>query len=166
MKNLLVVIISLIIFSSCTGTFSNNAEQYLGENSITSTPEIIKDNNGDELFKIYCNVCHGNEISDSQARLAPPIYMVKQHYANRFEDKGIFIDRISDWIIKPSENTTVMPGAIRRFNLMPPLALDEKDRKAIADYIFNTDFPEPAWLNEHQEQHKKGRGQNPSNGNN
>ena len=165
MKNLLVAIVSLIIFSSCTGTFSNHAEEYVGENIITSNTKYIKVENGDDLFKTYCNVCHGDEVSDPQARLAPPVYMIKQHYAKRFEDKDIFIDKISNWIIKPSENTTVMPGAIRWFNLMPPLALEEKDRKAIADYIFNTDFPEPVWLNEHQEQYRKGRGQNPSKGN-
>lgn len=160
MKYLSIVATSMILFVSCEKSSSNYAKEFTSETAGFSVlnEEIA---NGEELFKIYCNACHGTEVSDPNSRLAPPAFMVKQHYTNRFDDKAAFIDRVTTWIDSPSEDRALMPGAIRRFNLMPPLALAEKDRKAIAEYFYNHEFSEPDWFKDHHQgegQHK-GQGQ-------
>ena len=85
--------------------------------------------------------------------------MVKQHYTNRFEDKEAFIDRVTTWIANPSADKALMPGAIKRFKLMPPLGLPEQDRKAIAKYFYDNEFVEPDWFNHHHQNNGQGRGQ-------
>ena len=159
MKYISVVATLIAVSVSCENTPSNYAEEYF-ETADFNVPEHPV-TGGEELFKIYCNACHGTEVSDPNSRLAPPAFMVKQHYTNRFDDKEAFIDRVATWIVQPSADKALMPGAIRRFNLMPPLALPEKDRKAIAKYFYDNEFAEPDWFKDHHQgngQHN-GRGQ-------
>ena len=154
------IVITLIAVSvSCNNSPSNFAEEYLEESADFNASDKPSITGGKELFKIYCNACHGTEVCDPKSRLAPPAFMVKQHYTNRFEDKEAFIDRVATWIANPSADRTLMPGAIRRFKLMPPLALTEQDRKAIANYFYDNEFAEPDWFNHHHQNNGQGRGQ-------
>ncbi len=52
-----------------------------------------------------------------------------------------------------------MPGAVRNFNLMPPLHLSKNDRQQIADYFWLTTFTEPAWATAHRQQEQQQRQQ-------
>ena len=54
-----------------------------------------------------------------------------------------------DWLEKPEHRKTLMPGAIRRFGVMPPSELELKERQILAKYTYVTDFQMPGWYREH-----------------
>ena len=45
-----------------------------------------------------------------------------------------------------------MPGALRRFGLMPPQDLTEQEAIAFAEYLYATDFTLPDWYKVHYEE--------------
>lgn len=93
-----------------------------------------------ELTTTYCLACHGDGIA-GQARLAPPFMMVKMHYQSL--DKDTFIKTVSSWVKTPDAHRSKMPGAIRRFGVMPALPLPDAQLAAIAKHLYETDFEMP-----------------------
>ena len=107
---------------------------------------------GKEIFTTLCMACH--KFDHSPDMVAPPVFGVKNHYLRKFPDREGFIENISSWLEKQDPDKTLMPGAIRRFGVMPPVALGESDRIAIAGFIYDADFSEPSWYAEHyQKEH-------------
>ena len=104
---------------------------------------------GKELLTQRCLICHGNDQTEEN-RLAPPIVAVKQRYLKQFGDKESFVSAIAQWANQPSENRSLMRGALRKFGLMPALPYDENDLRAIADYIYDGSMEKPAGFDEHQ----------------
>jgi len=88
-----------------------------------------------------CLICHGN-TQTGQQRLAPPMVMVKRHYQSLSQAE--FEKAVMAWVKKPEAKKSKMPGAIRRFNLMPTFVIPEAEVKRIANYIYKTDFAFPA----------------------
>ena len=87
-----------------------------------------------------CLICHGDQQTGIK-RLAPPMVMIKRHYQEMDQDD--FEDAILDWVKKPDANKSKMPGAIRRFNLMPAFSVPDEELQLIAQYIYQTDFSFP-----------------------
>ena len=102
---------------------------------------------GKEIFTTVCMACH--KFDHSPDMVAPPIFGVKNHYLRKYPDRKEFISNISSWLEKQDPDKTLMPGAIRRFGVMPHIALVESDRTAIAGFIYDADFSEPSWYAEH-----------------
>jgi len=88
-----------------------------------------------------CLICHGS-TQMGQQRLAPPMVMVKRHYQSLSQQE--FEKVVMAWVKKPEAKKSKMPGAIRRFNLMPTFVIPESEVKLIANYIYKTDFAFPA----------------------
>jgi hypothetical protein len=63
-----------------------------------------------------------------------------------------FTQRIVNWVKEPNAEDVLMPGAIRRFGLMPKLGYSELDVRLIAEYLYDgkTDLPE--WYIKHYEE--------------
>lgn len=94
---------------------------------------------GKEKFELMCMACHKYEHGPNM--LAPPAFAIQMHYQERYgEDETGFRKAVVDWAKAPDEQRTLMPGAIRKFKLMPPLPLPDADLDAIAAYLFHTDF--------------------------
>ena len=87
-----------------------------------------------------CLICHG-DTQAGQARLAPPMVMVKRHYQSLSQAE--FEKAVLAWVKKPDAKKSKMPGAIRRFNLMPTFVIPDAEIKLIAQYIHQTDFAFP-----------------------
>lgn len=104
-------------------------------------------NRGEEIFTTVCMTCHKFERGPNM--IAPPIFGVKNHYLNAHPDKAGFVKRVSSWLKKQDRENSLMPGAVRRFKLMPPIDLSESDRAAVAGFIYNADFSEPSWYAGH-----------------
>lgn len=109
---------------------------------------------GKELMETNCYSCH-NPNTAQNGRIAPPMIAVKEHYKNDNTTKEDFSKDILAWTKKPSVATSKMPGAIRRFGVMPYLPYPEKDIEAIADYMFTHDIDEPEWFQDHKKQEHK-----------
>ncbi len=105
---------------------------------------------GEQLYKTYCSTCHGlSGGMDMRQRVAPPIAAVRFHYIGAYPDKTSFVAAITDWVGKQDENKSMMRGAIRRFNIMPPLSIRREDAEKIAHYIYEGDLDKPAGFDEH-----------------
>ena len=112
---------------------------------------------GEKLYKTYCSACHGNTGGmDMSKRVAPPIIAVRMHYMGPYPDKASFIAAVTNWVEKQDASKTLMPGAIRKFNIMPPVSVAREDAQKIAAYIYEGDIEKPAGFDKHfEEMHGK-----------
>lgn len=109
-------------------------------------------NEGKTLYMTHCSSCHGNAGGmDMSKRLAPPIAAVRMHYIGPYPDRASFIMAVSGWVEKQDEKKSLMRGAIRRFNLMPPVYVSKEDAVMIAGYIYDGEIDKPAGFDEHVE---------------
>jgi Spy/CpxP family protein refolding chaperone len=97
---------------------------------------------------------------DMSKRIAPPIAAVRLHYIDKHPDQAAFVQAVSGWMEKQDVNKSLMKGAIKKFNIMPPMTLPKKDVEKIAAYMYSGNIEKPAGFEEHvKEQHgKKGMG--------
>jgi cytochrome c553 len=105
---------------------------------------------GEGLITSNCYSCHSTSAPIEGGRLAPPMEAVKNHYLNKEATLDAFTGQLIRFVHKPSEAYSKMPGARRRFGLMPALPLPEEELKAIAAFIYYKDLEAPAWLEAHQ----------------
>ncbi len=115
---------------------------------------------GAELYKQSCSVCHGSTGGmDMQKRVAPPIAAVRMHYISTYSDKDSFVQAVSGWVETQDESKSMMPGAIRRFKIMPPISISKPDAEKIAAYIYDGDIDKPEGFEEHvNKRHGKQKG--------
>ena len=95
---------------------------------------------GKELMEKNCYSCHNTQGTDNMQ--APPMHRVKDHYWDEETTKEEFVTAIVEWCENPTEDKSVMPGARRKFGLMPKQSFDPKEVEAIASYLFDTDSDE------------------------
>ncbi len=138
-------------------TFLFTATILVSQSSFASEDEL---KTGEQLYKTNCAVCHGGSGDyKSTKRVAPPIAAVRMHYINTYSDKDSFIQAITEWVEKPEESNTLMKGAIRKFNIMPQLAVPTEDSEKIAAYIFEGNIEKPKGFEAHiKEKHGKNFG--------
>ncbi len=105
---------------------------------------------GRDKFKAICMSCH--QFSGGPQMIAPPVFAVKNHYLRVYPEKEEFVRSIKAWVPAPDIEKSLMPGAVRRFNLMPPLQLPEEDLEAIATFLYEANLQEPSWYEEHYRQ--------------
>ncbi len=115
----------------------------------SSIVEFDNPNNRDDALKLmvtYCYACHTHEgVGGRDNRLAPPMYMIRNHYYSDEITKDEFIQSVTDFVKSPSESTALMRGAIRNFGLMPPLPLPDEILVPIATYIYENDLRSDEW---------------------
>jgi len=99
---------------------------------------------GYQLIKTYCYVCHNPNVTRHDQMIAPPMMMVKRHYQPNFTNKEDFINAIVNWVHHPSAEKALMPGAVRKFKIMPPLAYPKEDLEAMWIEIYEEIYE---WLN-------------------
>ncbi len=153
MKTILFITAMLITLANCAQTKSTKEEAIS-----QSTIDEQLDDPAYILFKNNCLACHGGGATHD-ALIAPPMIAVKKHYINSETTKEDFVNAVTAWVPNPNEALSRMPGAIRRFKLMPPLALTKEDLTLIAAFIYDNDMTKPVWFDAHEkEMHKKGKG--------
>ena len=59
---------------------------------------------------------------------------------NAFPNKEDFVAYMSEWVKDPNAGTSLMDGAIKKYELMPQLGYDLSTLKDISAYIYDTDF--------------------------
>ncbi len=100
---------------------------------------------GELLMKNNCLTCHGNGDSH-ETILAPPMRGVKMHYLEDDMTEAEFVSSVVNWVKNPNEENSKMPGAIKRFKVMPKQNFNEEEVKAIAAYMYRNNLPKPEWL--------------------
>lgn len=115
---------------------------------VGALPATAKDL-GAERFKAVCMACH--KLDRGPEMLAPPVFAVQNHYLRAHPEQDAFVQAVVDWVRSPDIDRSLMPGAVRRFNLMPPMPLPEHELRAIAKFLFQARLQEPDWYREHFE---------------
>ena len=139
MKNLIAItIVGILLFSSC----AKDKKVSLKTNAEKSKTQVKNDSKGYELMKNNCFVCHFPKPDPSKhdQMIAPPMLKVQEHYKPNYPKKDEFITAIKTWVNNPTKDKVLMPGAVRKFNLMPKLAVSEADLQLIAETLYDYDF--------------------------
>lgn len=135
------------------------------EHVIENHPQLLKKASADTvsmkqaevLIEQYCYACHSPKMR-GQKRLAPPFQMVKMHYLRDHETKEQFTEAISSWVKEPDADRSIMPGALNRFGLMPPMMIKDEDLRLIADYLYDADLPDFRGRGSGRMHRRQGRG--------
>ncbi|MCK5638430.1 MAG: hypothetical protein KAH67_06940 [Flavobacteriaceae bacterium] len=144
-KRSLSIILIALVFTSCN---SSKKESVLNENSKDSITQKETANEyntkGYELMQQKCFICHIEKPDPSKKDLmiAPPMLRVQEHYKPSYPNKNEFVQIITEWVKNPSESNTLMPGAVRKFKLMPKLPYEDEDLKLIIETLYDIDFGE------------------------
>ena len=144
MRILLLLIIAVLV--SC----KDNKPDYTRKDAKT----LALNNEGEKLFKAYCYSCH-NASTPHEARIAPPMFAVKNHYKKGNISKEDFITNFTSFVLQPNEENSKMPGAIKKFGLMPKQGFKKEDIEAIASYIYDSELEKPGGF----QMNHKGKGQ-------
>jgi len=136
-KNLWTAVIIIISFLSCN---SNKKKEVVKKKNEEKMAIINK--KGYELMQQKCFICHMEKPDPSKKNtmLAPPMLKVQEHYKPTYSTKEEFVNAITKWVLHPEEKNTLMPGAIRKFNVMPKLPYKEENIKLIAETLYDIDF--------------------------
>lgn len=128
-----------ISFGRCTGQHQLARKHFGGEAS-TAIPPSVQNN---------CLICHtiGAKNEPAQA-IAPPLFAVKNHLKG-FADRDAFIAHVREWVKAPSAEHARMPGAVKKFGLMPAFPLTDEVLEEIAGWIYDTPMNKPNWTAKH-----------------
>lgn len=154
MKSIIKTLIITIVLLILATIFFSYIKQKSGYQDVAIVEN--KEHPGKKLMELHCYACH-NPSTPHENRLAPPMIAVKKHYINEKTTKEEFIDDFKNWVKAPSEEISRMPGAVRKFGIMPYTPYKVEDVELIADYIFDNNIEQPEWFKEHyQKEHGKG----------
>ncbi len=154
---LFTVIAGMFLMLGCakkTGTKNANHEAKVTGTETSEIPE------GYTLLKNNCYACHSVTTKSHDEIIAPPMIAVKRRYQNQYTTKEGFVEAVVNWVKNPTEEKSLMRGAVQRFKVMPKQTFKEDDLKKIVAYIYDTEIEQPAWFEAHfKEQHgNRGKG--------
>jgi cytochrome c553 len=147
MSRLVYVSVLIALLSYCGKKPEGNSEE-----KADSSGEVLTDmdKKAFRLLSTQCFSCHSPE-ADPENRIAPPMVAIRRRYMESSDTKEEFISSMVSFVQAPSKEQSRMPGAIRKFNLMPMLGFAEEDIALVAEYIYETPMSSPAWFEEHYE---------------
>ena len=88
------------------------------------------------LFNGNCITCH----KIKEAKSAPSISEIQMRYKSAFSSKDEFVKYMSNWVLKPTVQGSIMHDSIEKHGLMPELGYHKEVVQKIATYIYETDF--------------------------
>lgn len=109
---------------------------------------------GFNLLDKNCFSCHSPKGAHD-TRIGPPMVAIKKHYIDEETTLDTFSADLIAFVQNPTEENSKMPGAIRKFGVMPKMEFSEKDLRDIAKYIYKTELEAPEWFEEHYQQEQK-----------
>jgi cytochrome c551/c552 len=88
------------------------------------------------LFHGNCVTCHNK----TKAISAPSMSEIRQRYLIAFTKKEDFVKYMTNFVIKPDKDISIMRDKIQKYKLMPLLGYEKSVINDIASYIYKTDF--------------------------
>jgi len=152
-SNLLIFLsIFFVVFFTRCESQKKSSDQ---EDVVVTTP--VAENGslsegGYKLLQRNCLICHTDQDLPHDRLIAPPMAAVKRRYTEVTATKEEFINRMTEFTLSPTIDEAVMYGAVRNFNLMLPVPIDESTMRIIADFIYENDIEAPGWFAEHYEE--------------
>ena len=118
--------------------------------AVAETTEKTETVSGQEVYQTLCIACH---VSEGKPTIAPPIFAVKNHVTAEYPEREDFVKRVAEWVKAPNADDVLMPGAVRKFGLMPAMPqLSDEQAVAVAEFLFDSDMELPDWYAEHYEE--------------
>ncbi len=124
-------LISVVLLSCSENKTTDETEELTPKITLQEKEKAV------HLLEKNCYSCH---TPYQGARLAPPMFKVKDHYIDEFDTEQKFVEAISLFALNPNEENVRMPGAKNKFGLMPKSVFNEADLKLIAKYLFYADM--------------------------
>ena len=149
-KTVYILLIFSLLINSCWDSTNTKT---------TSKKDIPKPNQqelseGFQLLENNCFSCHSPNAS-IENRVAPPMEAIKKHYIKKNTSLEEFTQDLTTFLNNPSEDITKMPGAIKRFNLMPKMNFSNEQIFKIAAYIYFSELEKPDWFEKHYQEEKQ-----------
>jgi hypothetical protein len=138
------ILLAAVVLVSCNK--ASKKVEYESTLKVTSSElesEIAQvSTKGYELMSQKCFVCHFPKPDSAKRNemIAPPMLRVQEHYKPAYPNKSNFVKAIKDFTNNPTKENTLMPGAVKKFNLMPKLMYNEKELQLIAETLYDIDF--------------------------
>jgi cytochrome c551/c552 len=140
MRTNLISGISMFVTLFTLQACQSNAESYTEEAGSVDNLETT----ALTLLKQNCFTCHNPNL-EIENRIAPPMFKIRQHYFDEKTTKEEFVKNITHFVNNPTEENSIMPGAVRNFGIMPKMNFKEEDLKIIAEYLYDTDVASDEW---------------------
>ena len=143
-SKLFLVFLLIVSLTSCKTDKKDAYEKNNGNNIEKATDKEVAEltSKGYELMKQKCFICHFEKPDPARRdqMLAPPFLRIQEHYKPTYPKKDEFIKAVMAIINNPSEENTLMPGAVKKFNLMPKLVYDQEELRLIAEALYDIDY--------------------------
>lgn len=153
MKSSIMYTLILLTFTLYNCSTPNKEERKVKNEKEKSIPSQEELKEGKLLAENNCYSCHSPNASMGN-RLAPPMIAIKKHYINENTSSEVFKKDVISFIEEPTEEKSKMPGAVRRFNLMPKLNFKEEQLVKILNYIYYSEIEKPEWFDKHHQEEK------------
>lgn len=159
MKKLAAILIITFLLSGITFSCQlepANKEEVLTTETLADLEQItpLSEEEGARLLQQNCYTCHNPASASHDDMLAPPLAGIKNKYQQLYPDRNVFVQRVATFTKTPTKENAVMRGPVRRFGLMPPVALPLEEVQQLAAFIYDHELPVPVWFPEHfEEQH-------------
>ncbi len=147
MKYLSIPIVLLFLLTACS---NRNTSRKTHTQVVKTTPvselaslhDSLTTDKAYVLMKQFCLSCHFEKPDPAKRdqMQAPPMANVQRHYKSAYPQKNDFIKAVVNWVNHPSEEKILMPGAARRFGLMPALPIGDDKLTLIAKGLYNYKF--------------------------
>ena len=152
MKKIIFFCFVLSAICSCNQLSKN--QEVNNSKEVTTTLNTNNLTNGFKLLEQNCFSCHSPNAS-LDSRIAPPMEAIKRHYINLNTTEEGFVRDLAAFINDPKIENSKMPGAIKKFGLMPKMDFSEEQLRDIATYIYNTELEKPEWFEKHYQEERK-----------
>lgn len=145
MKKLnIVLFVSLValFFGACSEQVEKSVSQKSKSEQVSEEVNPVADSKGYELMKSKCYACHFEKPDPSKRgqMIAPPMLRVQEHYLPNYPEKEEFVQAVMSMVKNPTEEKSLMPGALRKFNLMPKLPYNDDELRLIVEALYSMDF--------------------------
>jgi cytochrome c553 len=151
-KKTIIILSAFGMFAIAHSCSTSNENQQQSEAPVSMIQADLS--NGFDLLDKNCFSCHSPEGAHD-ARIAPPMVAIKKHYIDEETTLDAFSEDLIAFVQNPTAENSKMPGAIKKFGVMPKMEFSEKELSDIAAYIFETELEEPEWFEEHYQQERK-----------
>ena len=145
-------IIALLAIITLFG-FQKNKPEYTEIPQKASLAQKQSDD-GKKLMEKHCYICHSPSAAEEDGRIAPPMVAIKAKYIDKVGyNKVEFIKHVTDFVKNPTEEKSLMRGAVTKHGLMPKQDFPTRSVEKIAQFMFDYQIEEPLWFKTHWESH-------------
>ena len=146
MKTFLLPFLAFFLLFGCQDKKAGYTAPEKAEMKISSQQQ---DHSGKKLMETYCYACHSPNAPMNEGRIAPPMAAVKAHYLLNKPKREAFVQQVVSFVEEPAAGKSMMPGAIRKFGLMPYQQFPDGALEKIAEYLYEYQVEEPEWFAKH-----------------